>query len=212
MSKPTSEIGTSLDGIAPSRRSVPESDDVPAAVAPSGYDQDPGGADGIGVTVPALKAAMHAAGYRVEELPADTTTVLRSATGGLGFEIRLGNRLIGPAERYRDVAFVALLTIQGDFPRSLLNDWNKHHRFGRLYLDRPTPDHEFLVLSMDVVFVAYATAQQLRAHIEIWDALAQQLVAWLNKELRQLAINARPASSGSAETAQPTNDQTRPTS
>ncbi|WP_174263725.1 YbjN domain-containing protein [Hyphomicrobium sp. CS1BSMeth3] len=124
---------------------------------------------------------MHAAGYRVEV----QGSVLRSATGGLPFEVRFGNPVPGSSEAYLDVTFVALLVIQGSFQQPLLNGWNKRHRFGRIFLEQPSPNQEVLVLCLDAVLGTNPTAQTLRVHIDIWDALVQQFIAWLNTELRQ---------------------------
>lgn len=137
----------------------------------------------LGVASDDVKDTLQEAGYRVEVLTANGIAVLRSATGGLPFDVRLGNRLPGSDERHLDMTFVALFAVRGVFPEKLLNDWNRSRRFGRLFLDQATPDQEFLVLSMDVGIAGGVSAQYLRAQMEIWDALVNQLIAWLRTAL-----------------------------
>ncbi|MGO4683754.1 YbjN domain-containing protein [Hyphomicrobium sp. 2TAF46] len=137
----------------------------------------------LGVTSDDVKDTLQAAGYRVEVLTADGMAVLRSATAGLPFDIRLGNQLPGPEGRHLDMTFVALFAVRGVFPEKLLNDWNRTRRFARLFLDRATPDQEFLVLGMDVGIAGGVSTQYLRAQMEIWDALVNQLIAWLRTAL-----------------------------
>lgn len=130
-----------------------------------------------------VKDALQSAGYRVEVLAANGVTVLRSATGGLPFDVRFGNRLPGTDDRHLDMTFVALFAVRGAFPEKLLNDWNKSRRFGRLFLDQPAPDHDFLILGMDVVLAGGVSESYLRVQIEIWDALVHQLGGWLRLAL-----------------------------
>ena len=122
------------------------------------------------VTLEQLRDMLQQAGYRVETFtdPAGATH-LRSATAGLPFELRLGNKL--PDGGHVDVALVAGLQIQGELPLDLVNQWNATRRFGRLHVER-----NFLVLVMDVLVAGGITPNHLRAHIEIWDRLVQELV------------------------------------
>lgn len=130
-----------------------------------------------------VKDALQSAGYRVEVLEANGISVLRSATGGLPFDIRFLNRRPGSEDQHLDMTFVALFAVRGAFPEKLLNEWNRSRRFGRLFLDQPVPGQDFLVLGMDVVCAGGVTPPYLRAHIEIWDALVHQLVGWLRHAL-----------------------------
>jgi hypothetical protein len=134
----------------------------------------------------ALKEIMQAAGYRVDVLPGDGIVVLRSATGGLGFEIRLVNS-VGSEGRYADATFLTHFSIEGTFPHELLNRWNKSRRFARLFLDRPEAGGDFLVLSCDLSFAGGVSPDHVRAHVQIWDVLVHQLVAWLREELPKVA-------------------------
>uniref|UniRef100_UPI0005BC875C YbjN domain-containing protein n=1 Tax=Bradyrhizobium sp. Ai1a-2 TaxID=196490 RepID=UPI0005BC875C len=107
---------------------------------------------------------------------------LRSATNGLAFDVRPGNPTAGEPQGFLDVALIAVLQVQGELPLELVNRWNASRRFARLQLSPP-----FLALSLDVSVAGGVTPTNLRAQIEIWDHLVQQLVAYLRDELANLA-------------------------
>lgn len=138
----------------------------------------------VKLTLDALRDVLQQVGYRVEEVtdPVANVPYLRSATGGLAFEIRPGNRLADADGSFVDIAFTAVLQIQGELPLDLVNRWNATRRFARLQLSR-----QFLVLSLDVSVAGGVMTNHLGAQIEIWDRLAQELIAYLRDELRQLA-------------------------
>jgi hypothetical protein len=150
------------------------------------------------LTLAALRDVLQQSGYRVEEVtdPVANLPYLRSATGGLAFDIRPGNRLADADGSFVDVAFTAVLQIQGNLPLDLINRWNATRRFARLQLSQ-----QFLVFSQDVSVAGGVMPPHLRAQIEIWDRLVQELIAYLRDELRQLASNgaAPPAPSRTAE-------------
>ncbi len=152
----------------------------------------------IKLTVTTLREALQQVGYRVEELtdPVSNLLYLRSATGGLTFDIRPGNRLADADGSFVDIAFVAVLQVQGDLPPDLVNRWNVTRRFGRLQFSPP-----FMVFSMDVSVAGGVLPTYLRAQIEVWDRLVQDLIAYLRDELRQLtAANAAAAVAAPAST------------
>ena len=133
-------------------------------------------------TLVSLRDVLQQVGYRVEEVtdPVANVPYLRSATGGLAFDIRPGNRL--PDEGFVDVAFTAVLQVQGELPLDLVNRWNATRRFARLQLSHP-----FLVFCLDVSVAGGVMPNHLRAQIEIWDRLVQELIGYLREELRQLS-------------------------
>jgi hypothetical protein len=142
------------------------------------------------VTLDSLREILQQAGYRVETVtdPVAIIPYLRSATGGLAFDIRPGNRLAGEDRGFADVAFTAVLQVQGELPLDLVNRWNATRRFARLQLSQT-----FLVFCMDVSVAGGVTPGHLRAHIEIWDRLVQELIAYLRDELQKLSVS--PAAS-----------------
>ncbi|WP_213737827.1 YbjN domain-containing protein [Bradyrhizobium sp. dw_411] len=135
------------------------------------------------LTLDHLRDAFQQAGYRVEMMtdPVANTPYLRSATSGLAFDIRPGNRMIDDAASFADVAFTAVLRVQGELPLEIVNRWNAERRFARLQLSAP-----FLVFCMDVSVVGGVAPGHFRSQIEIWDRLLQDFVAYLREELRKL--------------------------
>jgi hypothetical protein len=70
---------------------------------------------------------MQLAGYRVETMtdPVASSEYLRSATSGLPFDVRPGNRLAGNSDNsFLDAALVAVLQVQGELPLEIVNRWN----------------------------------------------------------------------------------------
>lgn len=130
-----------------------------------------------------LRELFQLAGYRVETAsdPVANLTYLRSATNGLAFDIRPGNRL-SDGEGILDIALVAVIQVQGELPLAVVNRWNASRRFGRLQLSGP-----FLALSLDLLLAGGVSRDHLRAEIEIWDHLVQQLIVFLREELAGLA-------------------------
>lgn len=158
------------------------------------------------LTLDSLRDVLQQAGYRVETAtdPVANVPYLRSATSGLAFDIRPGNRFAAEAEgSFADIAFVAVLQVQGDLPPGLVNGWNAARRFSRLQLSG-----SFLALCMDVSVVGGVTRGHLRAHIEIWDRLAQELIAYLRDGLRK-PIAANGADAGGAKDQTPTDEPGR---
>ncbi|PKU24900.1 YbjN domain-containing protein [Telmatospirillum siberiense] len=154
-----------------------------------------------------LRETLQAAGYRVGEAKgADGVPVLSSATNGLGFELRLFNPLPDEDDgtppgvaRFADATFRTAFQVRGELPLALVNGWNATHRFARLQLagGSGAPDG-WLIFDMDVVGLGGVTSGNLRAHVEIWDRLLQELLAWLRAELPKLA-KAAPVAEPAAE-------------
>jgi hypothetical protein len=136
------------------------------------------------LTIEGLRDSFQNVGYRVETLtdPVANTTYLRSATAGLGFEIRPGNQLIGDDQGFVDATLVTTLQVQGELPLDLVNRWNTTRRFGRLQFSHP-----FLMFCLDVSVAGGVSPNFVRAQIEVWDRLVQELIAYLREELPKLA-------------------------
>ena len=133
------------------------------------------------MTLDSLRTALQSAGYRAETVtdPVGNFTYLRSATNGMQFDIRPGNQL-GDGS-FLDVAFIGVLQVQGELPLDIVNRWNLSRRFARLQLSHP-----FLMLVLDVSIAGGVGQNYLRAQIEIWDHLLQQLFAFLREELPKI--------------------------
>ncbi|WP_213285440.1 YbjN domain-containing protein [Bradyrhizobium sp. sGM-13] len=149
------------------------------------------------LTLDGLRESLQQVGYRVETAtdPVAGLPYLRSATGGLAFDIRPGNQLSDADGSFVDAAFTAILQVQGELPLDLVNRWNATRRFGRLQLSQP-----FLVFCLDVSVAGGVMPDYLRAQIEIWDRLVQELIAYLRDELRQLSAKNGSASSPVSQT------------
>jgi Putative bacterial sensory transduction regulator len=153
------------------------------------------------LTLEDLRELIQLAGYRVETVtdPVANIPYLRSATNGLPFDIRPGNRLAADGQSFIDVALIAVLQVQGDLPLDLINRWNATRRFARLQLSPP-----FLALSLDFSLAGGVTQAHLRAQIEIWDHLVQQLIVFLREELAALAKARAPQVPVADPAVQPT--------
>jgi hypothetical protein len=152
------------------------------------------------LTLDGLRETFQGAGYRVEAMsdPLANIEYLRSATSGLAFDIRPGNRFADEEQSFADVTLMAPLQVQGELPLDVVNRWNATRRFARLQLSQP-----FLVFCLDICVAGGVTRDNLRAQIEIWDRLVQELVGYLRDELSKLAAAktaaapvARPALGG----------------
>jgi hypothetical protein len=150
------------------------------------------------LTIDGLRDALQQIGYRAESLtdPIANLTYLRSSTGGIGFDIRPGNQAGDQSGAFSDIAMLAILQVQGDLPLEIVNRWNVSRRFARLQLSKP-----YLVLTMDVLLAGGTTSSNLRANIEIWDRLLQDLIAYLREELRALNVGQQASVSASVSAA-----------
>jgi hypothetical protein len=150
------------------------------------------------LTLETLRESFQQAGYRVETLtdPLANIQYLRSATAGVAFDIRPGNPL-GEGNGFADVALVAILQVAGDMPLDIVNRWNGSRRFGRLQLNQP-----FLVFCLDVSVLNGVTPAHLRAQIELWDRLVQDLVPFLRTSLAETAAQKDKASVTTAQVAE----------
>jgi hypothetical protein len=156
------------------------------------------------LTLDGLRDLFQLAGYRVETVtdPVANVPYLRSATNGLAFDIRPGNRVAGDEQSFIDAGLIAVLQVQGELPLEVINRWNATRRFARLQLSPP-----FLALSLDFTLAGGVTQNNLRAQVEIWDHLVQQLVSFLREELDNLAkVRAPVVPGGIASGAQPASE------
>jgi hypothetical protein len=130
----------------------------------------------LSITPERLGELLQSAGYRVEHRRDDNgIPLIASATSGVSFNVRLGNRAQPPVEGHLDFTYITVIRFEGgDFPLERINDWNRNKRFARLH-----KVNDFLVFDMDVVAAAGVTERHLRATLELWDRLIQELMVWL---------------------------------
>jgi hypothetical protein len=145
-----------------------------------------------------LRELLQQCGYRAELMTdRPNVTYLRSATGGVPFEVQFVNRMPNDASAYADVSFVAVLGVQGEIPLALLNDWNNSRRFARLRWVQ-----NLVVLDMDISALGGLTQAHLQAQIGIWDQLVQDMVPYLRNAFIRIA-GAAGAPQGTAVIAPP---------
>jgi hypothetical protein len=126
-------------------------------------------------TAATMRDLIQAAGFRAEIASAAVSgPVIRSASNGLAFEIRLLNPLQVDANSFADTTFTAGLQLQGALAPELVNRWNATKRFSRLYVSQG-----YLILALDIILQGGVTPEHLRAQIEIWDRLLQELLTYL---------------------------------
>ena len=129
----------------------------------------------MAVTPEQLGEIMQSAGYRTEHRADNNgTPLIASATGGISFNVRMGNRAPAPVEGFLDFTYLTVIKIEGTFPLERVNDWNRNKRFARLH-----QVDDFIVMDMDVIAAAGVTTNHIRATMELWDRLLQELMAWL---------------------------------
>lgn len=126
-----------------------------------------------------LQALLQQQGYRVEVISDEAGgEQLRSATGGLTFYVRFGNRAEADST-FVDATFYAGLRVQGELPFEVINRWNSNRRFCRLQRSG-----DVLVLEMDISAVGGVSQRHLLAMVEIWDRLAQDLIRHLKESMQ----------------------------
>ncbi|WP_226476275.1 YbjN domain-containing protein [Pseudomonas sp. MWU16-30323] len=132
------------------------------------------------VTPHALTELLQEAGYRVNHTEQNGIVQLLSASQGIGFAVRFGNRATEQGS-YVDFTYSCALRVQGELPEGLAQVWNASRRFARLSLQG-----EFLLMEMDVL-AAGVGAPYLRNQLELWDRLLQEFIVYLREYSQQAA-------------------------
>lgn len=120
-----------------------------------------------------LQELLHSMGFRVTVSEREGQRQLWSAAQGLGFAVRPGNPAKTDGE-FIDCTFHCALRVRGELPTGLINSWNMGKRFSRLSFQG-----EFLVLEKDVIATGGVSQNHLRAMVQLWDRLLQELVIFL---------------------------------
>ncbi|MDC7787026.1 YbjN domain-containing protein [Rhodoplanes sp. TEM] len=141
-------------------------------------------------------------GYRVERVTEPSgREVLRSATGGLAFEIQGGSPAPAGAGRYLDVRCVAALKVEGELSFVVVNAWNDSRRYARMLRHG-----DMLVLTQDVSVAGGVLPAHVATQFTLWDRLVQDLPSFLRTEIARVTSRApstRPAAATVAEAAAP---------
>ena len=125
------------------------------------------------VTAESLTSLLQDAGCRVTPGEQGGVEQLLSASQGIGFSVRFGNRAQEPG-RYLDFIYSCALHVQGELPEGLTNQWNASRRFARL-----SAQGAFLVMEMDVVVADGVSQKSLLGSLVLWDRLLQEVVTYL---------------------------------
>ncbi|AJD50042.1 hypothetical protein S7S_18150 [Isoalcanivorax pacificus W11-5] len=146
------------------------------------------------VSVESMTTLLQSAGYRVTPSEQGDVVQLLSASQGIGFALRFGNRRNDT--EYLDYTLSCALRVQGELPPALVNDWNRQKRFARL-------SHQagFLLLEQDVIVAGGVSEGCLRANAEIWDRLLQEFILFLKQYIAQPVEAAAPMDVDETETA-----------
>ncbi len=133
------------------------------------------------LSVDSLTEALQDAGYRVNRSEQNGVVQLLSASQ------ESATRCASVIRRRRRRAtstspFSCALRVQGELPAGLTERWNLSRRFGRL-----SRQGEFLVMEMDVIVAGGVSPANLRSHIELWDRLLQEFIAYLRDYSRLAA-------------------------
>ncbi|WP_412460005.1 YbjN domain-containing protein [Pseudomonas sp. SC11] len=146
------------------------------------------------VSVESLTELLQDAGCRVNRNEQSAVVQLLSASQGVGYAVRFGNRAPGKDGEFLDFTFSCALRIQGDLPDGLAERWNASRRFARLSLQG-----EFLVMEMDVVVADGVTPKHLLGSLLLWDRVLQEFIVYLRDYGRNNPVQA--AQSVSDDTA-----------
>ncbi|MEJ0052089.1 MAG: YbjN domain-containing protein [Methylovirgula sp.] len=160
------------------------------------------------LTLDELSDHLQKFGYRAERVKDPAGQILlRSATAGMGFDLRMGSKLPSsiagnqrperepagetqaqaPVDVHTDFTFLVVFAINGGtLPPDLLNSWNNAYRFARLRTDQ-----RLLILDMDVSVAGGVSRNHLRAAFATWDQLIASLITYLRTELARQNAGAK---------------------
>ncbi|MFD2642723.1 YbjN domain-containing protein [Pseudomonas japonica] len=133
------------------------------------------------VSADSLTTLLQDAGCRVNRTEQNAVVQLLSASQGVGYAVRFGNRAVEEGQ-FLDFTYSCALRIQGELPEGLANLWNASRRYSRLSLQG-----EFLVLEQDVVVADGVTYKHLQGSLVLWDRLLQEFIVFLRDYSRNIA-------------------------
>lgn len=83
------------------------------------------------VSADSLTKLLQDAGCRVNRTEQNAVVQLLSASQGVGYAVRFGNRALNQEGEFLDFTFSCALRIQGELPAGLAERWNATRRFAR---------------------------------------------------------------------------------
>ncbi|MHC8403423.1 YbjN domain-containing protein [Pseudomonas sp. MDT1-17] len=148
------------------------------------------------VTPENLTEVLQTAGYRVNQSEQNGVIQLLSASQGIGYAVRFGNRAT-ESDAYVDFTYSCALRIQGVLPAGITELWNATRRFARLSVQS-----DFLVMDLDVTVGAGVSPEHLHSNLSLWDRLLQEFIVYL-RDYSQQAANLASAAATSETTSDP---------
>ncbi|MDR0212240.1 MAG: YbjN domain-containing protein [Pseudomonas putida] len=133
------------------------------------------------VSADSLTTLLQDAGCRVNRTEQNAVVQLLSASQGVGYAVRFGNRALEEGQ-FLDFTYSCALRIQGELPEGLANLWNASRRYSRLSVQG-----EFLVLEKDVIVADGVTQKHLQGSLVLWDRLLQEFIVFLRDYSRNIA-------------------------
>ncbi|MDX2310641.1 YbjN domain-containing protein [Pseudomonas sp. On1] len=137
------------------------------------------------VSADSLTKLLQDAGCRVNRTEQNAVVQLLSASQGVGYAVRFGNRALNQDGEFLDFTFSCALRIQGELPAGLAERWNATRRFARLSVQG-----EFLVMEKDVVVADGVSEKHLLGSLLLWDRLLQEFIVYLRDYSRNVAETA----------------------
>lgn len=137
------------------------------------------------VSADSLTKLLQDAGCRVNRTEQNAVVQLLSASQGVGYAVRFGNRALSQEGEFLDFTFSCALRIQGELPAGLAERWNATRRFARLSVQG-----EFLVMEKDVVVADGVSEKHLLGSLLLWDRLLQEFIVYLRDYSRNVAETA----------------------
>ncbi|MEW9682799.1 YbjN domain-containing protein [Pseudomonas sp. TE50-2] len=148
------------------------------------------------VSADSLTKLLQDAGCRVNRTEQNAVVQLLSASQGVGYAVRFGNRALNQEGEFLDFTFSCALRIQGELPAGLAERWNATRRFARLSVQG-----EFLVMEKDVVVADGVSEKHLLGSLLLWDRLLQEFIVYLRDYSRNVAETAPEQVAGDAVSA-----------
>ena len=143
------------------------------------------------VSADSLTTLLQDADCRVNRTEQNAVVQLLSASQGVGYAVRFGNRAKEEGQ-FLDFTYSCALRVQGELPEGLANQWNASRRYSRLSVQG-----EFLLLESDVIVADGVTLKHLQGSLVLWDRLLQEFIVYLRDYSRNVAAAQTAAESAS---------------
>ncbi|MEP9377015.1 YbjN domain-containing protein [Aquabacter sp. CN5-332] len=139
------------------------------------------------VTIEDIAAVLKDKGFRAEKIEwVGGREALRSASGGVGFNVVFGN---GADGAYHDFTYFASFRLEGLPVEEICGNWNRARRFARLH-----SRDGLLNIEMDVTLGTGVDKDYVTVTLELWNQLLNELLGLLREEAVKTAGASEPSS------------------